>query len=837
MVFPNLNWEGNDYSKISGAWVESNLEYKGRKDLKYTLSPELNINSDLWIKCINQEESESLTFDTEEVGTCLVPTIDTPLIPVSVRIVLEKFKADPDPLILPDDYVTITLENIDDPANPTVVAQWEGDDLMYPYLSCPPLSNISGCPPPSSMPCDCQSDPSCVFSCFDLDTTIYLSLPMGSYRLTNTAKKGSEDCDCFTGGCDGTTTALPGKMRSKVELNYQKISYVVKEKGGGIRIKRIITDDGDANNNNTIIKDYSYITDENECFSSGVLGTFPLFSFEHFAPDCMWVTAFSSSQVSLGSTNGSMVSYSRVTETVNGGGEGKTVYHFNTAWEEPDLINCSAPNAIIVYYFTDPVPASSSFFTQNLGPGGPSPEVRIFDVCNFAYAKRMDNSWKRGDLLLQEVTDNNDYLVQKVENEYTFSSTASNSSSYHLSSSYAEIEGLYIHFFPEPTGQLKGLIINYHHNSGFKYLSKSSTTVYDPQSLGQSGQTTTTEFFYESQHHLFPTRTVQENSDNTILENKTFYILDVPINAFNPTGPNPHPNIEAVYKMHYDQHWISAIASTETWLEKPGASIPDLVSAQFNTYKESSLGTEKFVQDKVFVREMDTPLAEPSHVITPGSETGHPIITGDHYTGYDVNNWNYSPRISFDAYTGVGNILQVKKENDQPISYLWNHSNSLPVAQTLNASKNEIAYTSFENINDLGNWSFSNSPVNTSSAKTGSHIYSGGGSITSAGATLGNKEYVVSFWVKASGTQSDTYTLNNVPYSLISDDKWIYVEHILSNPVSITLNPGNFAVDELRLYPADAQMVTYCYDEALRVHTVTDANGKPATTPMTVWAA
>ena len=71
-----------------------------------------------------------------------------------------------------------------------------------------------------------------------------------------------------------------------------------------------------------------------------------------------------------------------------------------------------------------------------------------------------------------------------------------------------------------------------------------------------------------------------------------------------------------------------------------------------------------------------------------------------------------------------------------------------------------------------------------------------------------------------------SYILNTVSYSVTSNNDWVYVEHKLSNPTSVELITNEFQIDELRLYPANAQMTTYCYDELLRVHTLTDANNK-----------
>jgi hypothetical protein len=165
-------------------------------------------------------------------------------------------------------------------------------------------------------------------------------------------------------------------------------------------------------------------------------------------------------------------------------------------------------------------------------------------------------------------------------------------------------------------------------------------------------------------------------------------------------------------------------------------------------------------------------------------------------------------RVRFNKFDAYGNILQQQKDNDVFQSYIWDYQSVYPVAQCINADYNSIAYTSFE-ADGTGNWAMG-STTRSSGGITGNTCYQLlNGSITKTGLSAGTT-YIVSYW-----------TANNNPFTIagtqgtVTQGKniggWKYFEHRVSGVTDITLPQTSGLIDELRLYPADAQMTTFTY--------------------------
>ncbi|MEO0585931.1 MAG: hypothetical protein AAF135_27215, partial [Bacteroidota bacterium] len=91
-------------------------------------------------------------------------------------------------------------------------------------------------------------------------------------------------------------------------------------------------------------------------------------------------------------------------------------------------------------------------------------------------------------------------------------------------------------------------------------------------------------------------------------------------------------------------------------------------------------------------------------------------------------------------------------------------------------------------------------------------------------------DYNVSFWytgdpVHVIGTQPNSLQTT----STNSGGSMQYVTYTLNVAAGGTVEiscPTNAFIDELRIYPVGAQMTTYCFDKALRLHTQTDINNR-----------
>jgi len=184
-----------------------------------------------------------------------------------------------------------------------------------------------------------------------------------------------------------------------------------------------------------------------------------------------------------------------------------------------------------------------------------------------------------------------------------------------------------------------------------------------------------------------------------------------------------------------------------------------------------------------------------------------------------------------------GNIQEQNEESDVKETFIWNYNNSIPVAKVTNAAFNEVAYTSFE-ADGQGNWSYNQNLVVADAAVTGKRIYSLDANGMSFNSLNSSKSYVISFWAKAGTPRVNVNYANGTTSVLVYDGtppkltigQWSYFEVGLSGAVSTSIVKwpqfGATYIDEVRLYPADAQMVTYTFDPLIGMTSQCDPNNR-----------
>lgn len=148
-------------------------------------------------------------------------------------------------------------------------------------------------------------------------------------------------------------------------------------------------------------------------------------------------------------------------------------------------------------------------------------------------------------------------------------------------------------------------------------------------------------------------------------------------------------------------------------------------------------------------------------------------------------------RLRYHKYDRNGNPLTLSKEGGTKISYQWGYDGSLPIAECKNAADGEFFYTGFEEDGEKGD------------ARTGS-CHSGGARFTTGDKVapgLNGKAYKISYWYKDGGGWAFS---GELPY--------------MGQELTGTL-------DDIRIYPDDAQMTTYTYHPLNGATSATDANG------------
>jgi len=153
-------------------------------------------------------------------------------------------------------------------------------------------------------------------------------------------------------------------------------------------------------------------------------------------------------------------------------------------------------------------------------------------------------------------------------------------------------------------------------------------------------------------------------------------------------------------------------------------------------------------------------------------------------------------RLRYYAYDAKGNVRIVGKAGAPKAAYVWGYNQTLPVAQATNAAANDIFYDSFEEGDG-------NSAPDDDHTGHYSHI----GSYNHTFSSLDNGAYTLIYWKKS----GQSWLLQTIPVT------------VTSGSYSFSTNDQ---LDDIRFYPAAAQMSTYTYDPLVGVTSITDAKGE-----------
>lgn len=148
--------------------------------------------------------------------------------------------------------------------------------------------------------------------------------------------------------------------------------------------------------------------------------------------------------------------------------------------------------------------------------------------------------------------------------------------------------------------------------------------------------------------------------------------------------------------------------------------------------------------------------------------------------------YKQTENVTYDDYDNLTSqqLLQLS-----PVSYLWGYNKEYPIAECKNAAANEFFFEGFED------GSGSDAAHTGSRYRTSSYTFT----FTKPNA----RDYVYSYWLLQSG-------------------KWVYSgEMAYSGTPTISLGTAT-AIDDIRVYPADAELTTFTVSPQIGVTTVTD---------------
>lgn len=172
-----------------------------------------------------------------------------------------------------------------------------------------------------------------------------------------------------------------------------------------------------------------------------------------------------------------------------------------------------------------------------------------------------------------------------------------------------------------------------------------------------------------------------------------------------------------------------------------------------------------------------------------------------------ISNYPAETKIRFNKFDVYGNIQEQQKEGDIKQSYVWGYDTLYPIATVTNAAQSDIAYTSFE-PDATGYWTIPSATRDATQGITGRQSYALSNGAVSRNGLSTAESFIVSYWSKTGSA-----TVNGATATAIyNKNGWNYYEHKIAAGVATVTVSGSVIIDELRLYPSDAQMVSFTYD-------------------------
>ncbi|WP_199119242.1 hypothetical protein [Pedobacter sp. ASV28] len=311
--------------------------------------------------------------------------------------------------------------------------------------------------------------------------------------------------------------------------------------------------------------------------------------------------------------------------------------------------------------------------------------------------------------------------------------------------------------------------------SAITYLSKTEEINFNP--AGTDSSIVSSNFYYNNPSYAYPTTTETLNSKNQLERKENKYSFDLAAASGNP------PN---VYNEMVTANMVTPV------LEEKSINVT-------NSNAELS-------KKQVTYKKWNNLTIQPAQVFT--SVFGNSLRAELIYKAYDT----------------LGNIIAYKTSAGDSLCFLWDYNHNYAIAKFINADTGAVAYTSFE-ADAKGRWNFTGTASNDNLSPTGNKYYSlPNGNITLSGLSTGSI-YIVSYWKKnASGTS----TVNSGSGTASTNKGgWTLYTHEITGSSSVTIS-GTGSIDELRLYPKNAQAVTFTYDPLVGMTSQCDMNNQIA---------
>lgn len=409
-------------------------------------------------------------------------------------------------------------------------------------------------------------------------------------------------------------------------------------------------------------------------------------------------------------------------------------------------------------------------------------------TATFPYAAQDIRDWGIGAPKVISVYDSTGRLIKKTINTYGIDTSFfvnSNFKSIKLGNSYTVYNG-------DPnlssTPKIRTYVAQeYYPSNGRIFLSSSLDSLFQNDN---SINTSSVNYTYDTNYNIKKIVTTYDRNRGLQLEKRFYYPYNYIIGG-------------AIGKLR-DSSIISPVISTETWIT--GDANPRILSGTITDYQQLSSGYIKPLT--LYALQSNKPIPQTTIGVFDSSVLNR-------------NSSYFVPQASFVNYDSKANPLQVQNLlSGISNSVIMDYGGQYAVAKVSNAAVSDIAYTSFES-DGSGNWTIASSIRDSSSSLSGRKCYNlSNGNISKSGLSA-SQTYFLSVWAKTGASVS----VNNsaLSSSIASQNNWNLYQTTLSGITSVTVS-GSGLIDELRLHPTNANMVTSTYEPMIGVTTSVDAN-------------
>lgn len=390
---------------------------------------------------------------------------------------------------------------------------------------------------------------------------------------------------------------------------------------------------------------------------------------------------------------------------------------------------------------------SVSYFTTDR-------DLNETNVSVLPFTPAVDRSWRRGQLLKKLEYTQDGKLLQEERNTYDYVS-AKKITAFKSAYKFTILSSC---FFYENVWEV--LLTGYYDvlSEQVRHLSSTKIQWLRPDGGGLDSIKTVQNFYYDTPANLQATRIETTDSENNVIKTINRTSLDKSL----MTGIS---DWGVVIDSMVNRNIVAPVLQSEMYKG-------DSLISRFTT-KYNRLNMTQYLPVNVKVK------------FGNGAEE-----TRMNFTSYDVN----------------GNLLEQQRSSDILHAYIYDYYSSVPVAELVNSSVTNSAYTGFES-NSTGRWTVASNSRTSGEGFTGNKCYSlGDGQISLGGLTLGTT-YLVTIWGKGSATVSVNGTSLS---SGLTRNGWKMFQTTISNTTSVQIT-GTGLVDDVRIHPVNALMTTYTY--------------------------